>query len=515
MAAAALGDDSVPAKSSPFVRVETGPIVSDGGWSFGVSWVDYDGDGYPDIYVNNDIFRQVGELNYLYRNNGDGSYTRVDDGVIAAEGSSVGSTWADFDNDGDNDVFVSCFGQHNYFYRNNGDGTFTKASAGPLGTPEEGTMEAEWVDYNNDGQLDLFVVNHRAPSSPALIQCALYMNDGDSLQMQDNSAIGLVEDEGNSTAWGDFDNDGDRDLFWSRNDKLTLFFENDGDGTFTQNTDNAIAQPPAKYHANWADYDNDGDPDLYTGGGYPGTPRLLKNSGAGDFTVVTGGDLAADSGYWTGGYWGDYNNDGWLDLLVLGNKYYEPFPNRLYRNNGDGSFTRVMDGPVASDEEPSSAAAWADHDRDGDLDLFIANVNDADNTLYENLGNTNRWLQIRLEGRASNRSGVGAKIRLRALLSGEPVWQMREISSKTGFMSQGELVAHFGLADAAMADSLLVEWPSGYTDTLVNVGVNQFLFIIEGQALDLDDTGGLGIDDSRSFDPDPYQAEYPERSLPG
>jgi hypothetical protein len=351
------------------------------------------------------------------------------------------------------------------------------------------------------------VVNHRPPSSPAPIQCALYLNSGGVFSLQDNAAVGLLEDEGNSTAWGDYDGDGDRDLFWSRNDQLTLFFDNNGDGTFTQNTGTAIALPPRKYHGNWADYDNDGDLDLYTGAGYPSAPHLLENEGNGDFVAVTGQSIAQDTGYWTGGYWGDYDNDGWQDLLILGHYYYQPYPNRLYRNNGDGTFSRVIAGSVVTDEEPSSSAAWADHDRDGDLDLFVANVSDSNNTLYENLGNSNHWLQIRLEGHGSNRSGIGAKIRLSAALSGAPTWQLREISAKSGFMSQGELVAHFGLGDATLVDSIRVEWTSGYVDTLINVDVDQFLMITEGQSLDLDGDGVMGTDDNCPFDYNPDQID--------
>jgi len=206
MTAVMLCGDTRPAHASLFVRVEGDVAISDGGWSFGVSWVDYDGDSYPDLYVNNNDFGSVGELNCLYHNNGDGSYSRVDDGVISAEGGSVASTWADFDNDGDNDVYVSCFGQLNYFYLNNGDGVFTKMVSGPLGIPEEGTMEADWIDYTSDGRLDLFVVNHRPPSGPLSSQYALYLNDGGFLVLQSNSAIGLIEDEGNGIAWGDYDN---------------------------------------------------------------------------------------------------------------------------------------------------------------------------------------------------------------------------------------------------------------------------------------------------------------------
>ena len=114
-----------------------------------------------------------------------------------------------------------------------------------------------------------------------------------------------------------------------------------------------------------------------------------------------------------------------------------------------------------------------------DLDLFVANVNGADNTLYENLGNSNRWIQIQLKGTSSNRSGVGAKIRVKSVLSGKPIWQMREISSKSGFMSQSDLVAHFGLGKTAVVDSLIVEWPSGVVQILTEVSANQLISVTE------------------------------------
>jgi hypothetical protein len=487
--------DCIVAKltSMQFTRITDGPHVNDGGWSFGVSWIDYDSDGYPDLYVNNDEFGSTGELNYLYHNNGDGTYNIVSEGDIANEGSSVASTWADYDNDGDIDGYVSNPGALNFLYNNNGDGTFIKAIAGPLGTVEEWTMEAEWVDYDNDGQLDLFAVNHQPYSQP--ITAALYRNEEMVFTRQTNSLIGLIEDECNSSTWGDYDNDGDRDLFWSRNANLTLFFDNDGDGTFSENTGIIIAQEPNKYHGNWADYDNDGDLDLYTGSGYPGTTHIYENLGNGDFALLTGQDISNDNGYWTGGYWGDYDNDGYQDLLILGQSYYNPYPNRLYHNLKNGTFERVTDGIVVTDNEPSSAACWADHDLDGDLDLFVANVNNYDNALYINNGNSNGWIQIRLIGTNSNRSGIGAKIRIKAVIEGEPVWQLQEVTGKTGFMSQDPLAAHFGLGDAGVVDSIKVEWPSGMVDILTDVSINQFLTVIESICGDVNDDESINIKD--------------------
>jgi len=478
-----------------FTRVTDGMPVNDGGWTFGVSWIDYDADSYPDLHINNWVYNSDEAINYLYHNNGDGTYSLVNDAEIISDGGSISSTWADYDNDCDLDAYVSCPQKLNYLYTNNGDGTFTKAATGPLGNLEEITQEADWVDYDNDNDLDLFVANHLFPGDPYDIICALYRNDSGNFTMLDNSSIGLIEDEGGSIAWCDYDNDGDMDVMWSRNEKTAVFFDNDGDGTFTQITDNEIVRLPRKYHFSPADYDNDGDLDIYTDAVYPGPPYLCENTGDGNFALVTGQDIAVDSGYWTGGYWGDYDNDGLQDLVITGHYYYEAYLNRLYHNEGNGIFSRVLTGAVAADNEPTSAAAWADHDRDGDLDLFLANVNNVNNTLYINNGNGNAWIQIKLIGTNSNRSAMGAKIRLRAMINGAPVWQLREISARGGFFVQNSLTAHFGLGDAAIIDSIKIEWPSGLVQYLVEVSVNQFMTVTEPECGDVNGDEVINIFD--------------------
>ncbi|UCE19410.1 MAG: VCBS repeat-containing protein [Gemmatimonadota bacterium] len=489
-----------------FTRITEGPHVTDGGWSHGICWIDYDDDGYPDLYVTNDLFGSTGEVNALYRNNGDGTYTRVSEGDIATDGSATGATWGDFDNDGDLDAYVTCPEDTNLFYSNNGDGTFTKASSGPLGDRVEWSTDPVWVDYDNDGLLDLFVVNHRPPGEPSTIHSRLYRNEVDSFRIVDNVSVGLIRDEGNSAAWADYDNDGDADLFWTRNDQNSLFFENNGDGTFTQVT-NSVIVTENTHAGSWADYDNDGDLDLCTGGGYPDAVRLYNNSGDGNFVRVFGPGLTTDVGYWVGGYWGDYNNDGYIDLFIIGMYYYEDYANRLYRNNGDGTFTRIESGAISSDSEPSVAAAWTDHDRDGDLDLFVVNVNEVNNTLYENNGNPNNWIQVKCIGITSNRSGIGAKVRVKADIGEADTWQLREISAKTGFTAQNSLTAHFGLGDAATIDTLKVEWPSGMIDILTDVAVNQFLTITEGAYGDLDGDGVADINDNCPDDSNPGQED--------
>lgn len=468
----------IDVRAQQFTRVAEGLPVNDGGCSFGVSWVDYDGDGYPDLHINNWVYGSAAAANRLYRNDGDGTYTIVTSGDFLTDGGSVSSTWGDFDNDGDLDAYAMRPRNLNYFYVNGGDGTFAKALA-PLGGVVEISQEASWIDFDDDGDLDLFLANHRFPGDPNPIACSLYRNDDGTFSKLDNAAIGLIEDEGGSVVWWDYDNDGDSDALWSRNQNTAVFFDNDGDGTFTQVTDNELVLPPGKYSFGPADFDNDGDLDLFAVDSYPGAPLLFTNMGNGEFAPVTGQEISSDVGFWSGGYWGDYDNDGYLDLYITAHNYYNPHPNRLYHNNGDGTFDRVLTEVVAIDNEPSSAAAWADHDRDGDLDLFVANVSNRNNALYINSGNGNAWIQVALTGTASNRSAIGAKIRLKAVIGGRSMWQLREISARNGFFAQSDLVAHFGLGDAAIVDSIAVEWPCGTDQILTGVAVNQRLAITE------------------------------------
>jgi hypothetical protein len=469
-----------PVPPNPFVKVTSGPEISDSGWSFGVSWVDYDGDRYPDLFIANNNFSDPTEKNLFYHNNGNGTYTRITEGDIAASCGCLSATWADLDGDGDLDCYACRpFLNANLLFINDGSGRFHKDTVSPLVSDKKFSMEAQWIDYDKDGRLDLFVANHARPSTSMLV--SFYHNDAGTFKLIKNSDIGLIEDEANGIAWCDYNNDRWPDLFWSRNNKLSILFTNQGNGTFAP-TDNILSAAPAKYQGNWADFDNDGDFDIYAGTDSIRGITLYENIGDGRFELIDDTVLVRDTGSWAGGFWGDYDNDGFLDLFVTGEDTYEARPNRLYHNNGDGTFSRLTEGEIATDLEPSHAAAWADHDRDGDLDLYVANVNNVNNTLYQNRGNSNNWLQVELKGEAYNRTAIGAVIKAKAIISGKPVRQMREISSKNGFMSQSEFVTHFGLGDARTVDSLVIEWPDGTVKTLTDLPVNQYLSVPKNAA---------------------------------
>jgi len=308
----------------------------------------------------------------------------------------------------------------------------------------------------------------------------------------------VVTSEGNSGAswWGDYDNDGRLDLFVALNGLgggEHILFHNDGGGSFTR-----VNTAPTGFSAggggDWGDYDNDGDLDLFIAQYANGANDLLyRNDGGGTFTRITNGPVVISGGRSQFGVWGDYDNDGWLDLFV-GNDNGEP--QFLFHNNGDGTFTRVTQGDVVNLGGNVTGFAWADYDNDGFLDLFIARGNSRvreTNLLYHNGGNSNKWLTVVCAGRVSNRSGIGAKVRVKANIAGVPRWQLREINSGNGFQSSG-LRAHFGLGDATNVDLVRIEWPSGAVQELRNVAMNQILTVKEPPVLT-----ALGKDVSGAF----------------
>jgi hypothetical protein len=231
----------------------------------------------------------------------------------------------------------------------------------------------------------------------------------------------------------------------------------------------------------WGDYDNDGLLDLFVTGMEMGN-RLYHNNGNGVFTNVTSGDMLAPptDGGSRACAWGDCDNDGYLDLFVTS---YNA-PNRLFHNNGDGTFTQVIGGVF--DNEANSgiycnACGWADYNNDGFLDLLVTRASDngpVSNLLYHNNGNSNAWLEVKLVGTASNRSAIGAKVHVHATIGGKTFWQLREISSGGARWIQ-PLVAHFGLGDATNVDTLRIEWPSGTVQEFQNVAAKQILTITE------------------------------------
>lgn len=482
----ALGANSLCAQSL-FTPITTGPVVTTPSDSRSVNWADVNGDGFEDLFISNGP--SGGQNNSLFLNNGDGTFQAVTNDPIVQDGSpSDGATFADTDNDGDLDAFVvTWYGVINYFYRNNG-ATFTyipDAVTGNIGTHSE---TAAWGDYDNDGFVDVYITNSDTDK-----RNMLYRNNGDDSFERITAGAWVTEtDLSRCVNWVDYDNDGDSDLFvTNESNQANDLFRNDN-GTFTK-----IAAAPlttslrGSMSASWGDVDNDGDFDVVVAnaGYFQAQNNQLFINNNGNFTEVTGEPLVTDGGCSYGTAFGDVDNDGDLDLAVANGYCNGAIVNFLYLNDGDGNFTRATTETLNT--PCSFGLAFGDYDNDGFLDLAIATCKNAtaspqpNNLLYHNNGNDNNWLKIKLEGVVSNRAAIGAKVRVKTTAG----WQLRDISAQSGYNGQNSLIAHFGLAGANLVDSVAIEWPSGIQQYLTQVAVNQQLFVVEEAATPVKVTG--------------------------
>ncbi|MCC6963933.1 MAG: VCBS repeat-containing protein [candidate division Zixibacteria bacterium] len=472
--------------SAAFTPVFTGPVVSDAGDSRSANFVDYDNDGDLDLFITNGP--QLGQPDYLYRNNGDGTFVKITgDPITTVALASDGATFGDFDNDGDEDCFVATWWNNpNIFYENNGNGTFAQITTGPIATGGTHSEAGSWADYDQDGYLDLYVCN-----SFSSLANLLFHNNGDGTftkiltgpQSTDlfRSRVG---------AWGDYDNDSDLDLFVANEfNHPNNLYRNDGGGTFTKiTTGNIVTDLNESFGASWGDIDNDLDLDLFVANGEDQHDCLYTNNGDGTFTKVTTGPVVSSGGYGVGSTFADVDNDGDLDLYVCNAFAPLATTNFLFLNNGDGTFTRDLSDPIATDDGWTYGCAFGDIDADGDLDLALAKCLGAseNNALYLNGGNSNHYLALECVGSRSNRSGIGTRLKIKATIGGVPRWQMREVTSQAGYCVQNGEDAWFGLGDALTVDSLVVTWPSGVVRILTNVAADQHLYLDECESTDSD-----------------------------
>jgi len=492
-----------------FSKIMTDPIVTYSAPNCSVSgaWADFNNDGYLDLFVCNGV-NGTSATPFLFTNNGDGSFTRVTSGPpVDVPASSVSACWGDYDNDGNLDLCVAnttgfTAGAPNFLYHNDGGGTFHRITSGSIVTDSFATLSVGWVDYDQDGFLDLFATTFDPNGNS---QCQLYRNDGDGTFSSVTEGA-LVTDLGSSAgfAWGDYDNDGKTDLFvcGSRNLPEPLapnrLYHNEGGGTFTRVSDPGIGSivTDVGYSKSccWGDYDNDGFLDLVVAD----TSRILlyHNNGSGTFTRILTGDVANDTGVnLPACAWGDYDNDGFLDLFVTDEDNASPVANHLYHNNGDGTFTKVTTGSPVNEFSNCRGCAWVDYDNDGFLDLFAARGDGRGNYLYHNNwrnnGTSNGWVTVKLVGTVSNRSAIGAKVRVNATIRGKTFWQLRQITGGSGFSGCNELQANFGLGDATNADTVRIEWPSGTVQEFHNVAPRQTVTYTEPPRLMAGSGGGV------------------------
>ncbi len=493
----------------------------------GCAFIDYDGDGWPDIVlINSDNWPgHPGPPSTLklYHNNHDGTFTDVTrkaglDVPMFGLGVAVG----DYDNDGHDDLFVTAVGQSHLFH-NNGNGTFTDVTkAAGLWGHDEFSTSAAWVDYDRDGKLDLVVANYVQWSIKDDLFCTLdgthksYCTPesykGTSVRLWHNLGNGKFEDatqkaklyDPTSKSLGiavlDYNGDGWPDILISNDTQPNKLYLNKQNGTFEEDavqagvafSEDGIAR--AGMGTDAADYDRSGKPSIIITNFANQMLSLYHNEGNGLFvdeapSSEVGRATLVTLGF--GCFFFDYDNDGWPDIFVADGhiesdvehvqkrvKYAEP--PHLFRNLGGGKFEEVTAslGDVFAAPKVARGAAYADIDNDGALDVLLT-TNGGRAYLFHNEGTTGHSLRIKLQGVQSNRDGIGAVVRLTS--GGDKQWKM--LRSGSSYLSQSELVLTFGLGSSTKADAIEIQWPSGHPDKLTNVNAGQTITIQEGKGI--------------------------------
>lgn len=488
----------------------------------GVAWVDYDNDGFQDLYFVNGA---PGTSNVLYRNSHDGTFTDVTQRAgVSGEGAGkaaykTGVAVGDYDGNGLLDLYVTAFGP-NVLYRNNGDGTFTDvtAAAGVAGGPAEWSTSTGFFDFDRDGHLDLYVVNyldyrltdnpycglrqpgHRMYCHPTMFDGMadrLFRNNGNGTFSDVSAKAGIANPSGKGlgVVFCDFDRDGNTDVYVANDSVRNFLYRNNGDGTFRDVAYGAgvgfdlNGKPQAGMGTDCADYNGDGLPDLFVTNFSEELNTLYENRGDGIFEDVTAraglGSGFVPLGFGTKMF--DFDNDGDVDLHVTNGHVidnitlYQPAltyaqKDLLYENAG-GKFRDVSarGGPALAVERVGRGLAVADFDNDGRLDVAIANLGRAPVLLRNEAGERNNWIMIKAQGSRSNAFGLGARVSVETA-SGV---QVKEINNVSSYLSSNDVRLHFGLGTAATVRSIEVLWPSGTRQTLKDVAVNQILAVHE------------------------------------
>jgi hypothetical protein len=481
----------------------------------GCVFFDYDNDGDLDIYLVNGRYLETvssargrhlaGKLkNSLYRNNGDATFTDVTEKAgVGDAGFGMAAVAADYDNDGDRDLFVTNYGRDS-LYLNNGDGTFTDVTAKAGVGSELWSLGASFFDFDRDGLLDLYVGGYlvfdpeyrnfyAAEAFPGPLSYQgqkdiLYRNKGDGTFEDVTRAAGVYSTRGRAMGLSacDIDDDGDEDLYVANDGMENYLYRNRGNGTFEEialRTGTAFGQNGEATSAmgpEFGDYDGDGLIDLLVPD--MGYGCLYRNTGKGLFEEKSAEmGIAAVLGQYTSwsGNFLDYDHDGVLDVFIVNGDahHLEPEEDTLFRGESGRPFVDVSaaSGPAFKLKAVGRGSAAGDFDDDGDLDLLVLNLN-GPARLYRNDGsNRGNWIMVRTVGTAGNRDGIGARIRV---TSGGTT-QVRDIRSSSGYLSQSDPRAHFGVGKSKKVDRIEVRWPSGRTSTLDNVKVNQVITVTE------------------------------------
>ena len=500
----------------------------------GVAFLDYDNDGWMDVFlVNGSRFEPMSAgpkpANHLYRNNRDGTFQDVTNKAgLTHSGWGQSVTAADYDNDGHVDLFITYWGR-NILYRNLGNGTFVDVSnsAGVVADPRRWGSGASFIDYDLDGDLDLFVANYLTldlrqtplpgkdpnciwlgipvfcgPRGLPFSSNLLYRNNGDGT-FTDVSIFSGIGAPQKTYALGvlaaDLDGDGWPDLYVAGDSSRSLFYRNNHNSTFSERAtytglaydENGLEQ--AGMGLALGDYDGDGLLDIVKTNFADDYPNLYRNIGKGGFTdraLFAGLGIHPQYVLWSA-ILADFDNDGWADLfLTAGHTFAEVDrlntiqrfrnPRLLYRNLGNGKFEEVskMTGQAMTAEHSSRGAASGDFNNDGSMDLLIMNMNEPPSLLKNTNTSGNHWFTVKLTGTTSNRSAIGAKVRMKA---GGRV-QTGVVLSQSGYYSCNDPRMHFGLRTATRVDRLEVSWPGGQLETWRSLPADKIFTAIEGSA---------------------------------
>ncbi len=392
---------------------------------------DYDNDCQPDIFLSNGGGGAFGSLanNNMQKNAPYANFSSISNSLTSSALHTTSAAWGDFDNDGDLDIYITNFNsQNNQLFQNDGNGVFNSVTGQSLVQNGNNSTSCSWMDYDNDDDLDLFVVNAA--------------NSNNELYRQDSSG------------------------YFTR--ILTGSVTNDGGSSFSDS---------------WGDYNNDGFLDLFIANSVNGVNFLYENLGNGSFLKVASINVVTENSYSTSSAWADLNNDGYLDLIVGNGRTLPGNVNRnfVYINNGNETFTKLNNDPIVDHLHSTTAIATSDLNRDGAIDVVMASRNQK-NDIYYNQGNSNNFFSCELLGTSSNKMAYGAKVKIKVDLNnnGNPSWQYRELMSNSGGDAQSGTDIHFGLKSATTVDSLLIKWPSGLQCVFTNLPVNGFFRIKEG-----------------------------------
>jgi len=501
--------------------------------SGGVAVFDFDNDGLLDVYLVNSptvatAAKPRSARSELWRNRGDGTFADVTDKAgVGYPGWGMGAVAADFDNDGWTDLYVTCHGA-NHLYRNNSDGKFTDVTAkAGVGDPRWSTGAA-FGDYDGDGWLDLFVANYADVRLDALpefgkgkfcefhgipVQCgprglpgsgdSLYRNRGDGTFEDVSEKAGVADPAGRfgmGAAWSDFDGDGHPDLFVANDAGPNFLYRNSGRGTFAEiglESGTALSEDGKEQGSMGiaiGDYLNSGGWSIFVTNFSDEYNTLYRHGKGFQFSDASYASQTAKASIPLVG-WGthflDYDNDGWLDLLVVNGHVYPQVERAglatryaqrklLYRNNRNGTFADVVAtaGPALNEPSVSRGSAAGDLDNDGDIDVVINNLDGAPTILRNDGGNRSNFLVVDLDTRAANRGAIGAIVTVRAA----GLVQRAERRSGDSYLSHSDPRLHFGLGTQTKAESIEVRWPDGTVQRVGEVPANRFIKVVKGVA---------------------------------